>query len=152
NSERKRQAEVRIARYAGEYLDAAGHELLHQECAVRGLRVERREAAAQLREGVAKIVLGFQVCRDETTLRLVGNVVRERLQRDGIAEPARGVRRLRERRDAAFARDRHAEGRQQPLRVVFVDDIAPRRCCEKAGELWSGLFWRPAQRLSLDHV
>src|SRR5262249_58649475 len=68
DSERKRQAEVRIARYAGEYLDPAGDELLHQECAVRRLRVERREAVAQLHEGVAKIVLGLQVCRDETKL------------------------------------------------------------------------------------
>ena len=137
-AESKRQAEIGIARDAGEEFDAVGDELLHQECAVRWRRIEPVEALAQLREGVRKLRVVLEADGDEAELGLVGDVVRHRLEHDGVAELARGACCLGDRRDARFARDRHAKARQQSLRIVFVDGSPSRSCRKQVGELHAG--------------
>ena len=100
---------------------------------------------------MVKVVLGPEAYCDEPKFRLVGDVVRERLEHDRITEPPRGARRLSECRDPPLARDRHAEGRQQPLRIVFVDG-APERPCRDEISGYAGLCRARAQRLSLHHI
>ena len=98
-----------------------------------------------------KVVLGLEAYCDEPKFCLVGDVVRERLEHDRITEPPRGARRLSECRDAPLARDRHAEGRQQPLRIVFVDGAPQWPCRDEISEC-AGLCRARAQRLSLYHI
>ena len=57
HADSERQAEIGIARDAGEKLDAVGHELLHQERALRRRRIEPVETLAHLRAGARKLLV-----------------------------------------------------------------------------------------------
>ena len=72
HAEGQREAEIGIARDAGEHLDAAGDELLHQERDIGRPRIEPVDALAQLRESARKLLASFfEADGDEAELGLV---------------------------------------------------------------------------------
>ncbi len=88
-AERERQAEIRIARDAGEHLDAVGDHLLHEIAGDRP--AERCDAALHLVEGSAEARLVREADRDQAVLRLVRDVVRHDLQDHRIADRRGGI-------------------------------------------------------------
>ncbi len=120
-AERDRQAEIRIARDAGEHLDAVADELLHQVCGVGRARIELGHALGQCREGAGQVLVGLEADGDEAEFGLVRNFIGDALEHDRIAELARRLGGVGERRDAVLARHRNAVGGKQALGVVLVD-------------------------------
>ena len=72
------ESEIRIARDAGEYLDPAGDEFLHQESGVGRSRLEPVEPlAARPCKGAREVVVAREADGDQAELGLVRNVVRD---------------------------------------------------------------------------
>ena len=107
---------------------------------------------AQLRESARELGFVLQADGDEAELGLVGDVVRQRLEHDRVAELARGFSRFVDGRDPMLARDRQPVFGQEPLGIVFVDRAALRPGDEHIGEPGARHRSSIAQRLRRRHV
>src|SRR5207344_3399808 len=97
----------------------------------------------------------FFVCKrngNEAELRLVGYVVGQALEDDGIADLSCGRHGLGEGRDTMLARDRQAIFSEELLRVELVEYPPAAVCRKKVAQRRAALDRRRKRRRRLHHV